>query len=63
MEPMIIACRYKTDEGECILENKACDGCEDVFPACYNPEEFLDEDELPPMPEAIRHDETCTVAK
>lgn len=32
MKPMILACRYKTDEGECILENKACDGCKDVFP-------------------------------
>lgn len=28
---MIIACRYRTEEGECILENKPCDGCKD-FP-------------------------------
>lgn len=38
----VIACRYRTDEGECILENKPCNGCEDVFPAFYNPEEFED---------------------
>lgn len=26
----IIACRYRSDEGECILENKPCDGCQDA---------------------------------
>lgn len=44
MKPMILACRYKTDEGECILENKACDGCKDVFPHFATLEEGDDED-------------------
>lgn len=44
MKPMILACRYKTDEGECILENKACDGCKDVFPHFATLEEGDEED-------------------
>lgn len=27
---IVIACIYRTDEGECILENKPCDGCKDA---------------------------------
>lgn len=26
----VIACIYRTDEGECELENKPCDGCKDA---------------------------------
>lgn len=35
-------CIYRTDEGECILENKPCDGCKDA-PAFLNLEEDDDE--------------------
>lgn len=41
----VIACIYRTIHGNCKLDHKPCNGCEDVFPAFYNPEEFLDEDE------------------
>lgn len=27
---IILACIYRTDEGECRLENKPCDGCKDL---------------------------------
>lgn len=27
---LVIACIYRTDEGECELKNKACDGCKDA---------------------------------
>ena len=27
---IVIACIYRTDEGECELENKACDGFKDL---------------------------------
>lgn len=27
---IVIACIYRTDEGECRLENKPCDGCKDL---------------------------------
>ena len=37
----VICCIYRTDEGECILENKACDGCKDA-PAFID---FEDEEE------------------
>ena len=35
-------CIYQTDEGECILENKPCDGCKGA-PAFLNLEEDDDE--------------------
>lgn len=27
---IVLACTFRTDEGECILENKPCDGCKDA---------------------------------
>lgn len=27
---IVLACIYRTDEGECRLENKTCDGCKDA---------------------------------
>lgn len=27
---IVIACKYRTDEGECILENRLCNGCKDA---------------------------------
>ena len=27
---VVLACAFRTDEGECILENKPCDGCKDA---------------------------------
>lgn len=27
---LVIACRYRSDEGECLIENKPCDGCQDA---------------------------------
>lgn len=38
---IVLACIYRTDEGECILENKACDGCKDA-PAFIDWESFED---------------------
>lgn len=41
---IIIACIYRTDEGECMLENKICDGCKD-FPYFVDFEEMEREGE------------------
>lgn len=41
---IIIACIYRTDEGECMLENKPCDGCKD-FPYFVDFEEMEREGE------------------
>lgn len=27
---IVLACIFRTDEGECRLENKPCDGCKDL---------------------------------
>ena len=39
----VLACRYCTDEGECILENKPCDGCKDA-PQFIDWENFEDKE-------------------
>lgn len=35
---IVLCCIYRTEEGECILENKLCDGCKDA-PAFLDLEE------------------------
>lgn len=38
---IILACKYRTEEGECMLENKTCDGCKDL-PHFIDWEDFED---------------------
>ena len=38
---IVLACRFRSEEGECLLENKPCDGCKDA-PAFINFEEDYD---------------------
>lgn len=40
---IVIACIYRTDEGECRLENKPCDGCKDA-PQFIDWESFEDKE-------------------
>lgn len=41
---IVIACIYRTDEGECRLENKPCDGCQNA-PHFINLEDEGDDEE------------------
>lgn len=38
---IVLLCRFRSEEGECMLENKTCDGCKDL-PHFINWEEFED---------------------
>lgn len=42
--PVVLECIYRSDEGECILENKPCNGCIDA-PHFIDLEAGADDDE------------------
>lgn len=38
----VIACVFRIEEGECLLKNKPCDGCQEDLPFFINWEEYDD---------------------